>query len=110
MTLYTFASENGEIIEKPYPMGKAPKIGAWVTVGRKRFKRVFCGRIDTDGIARKTWGYPFRSESLPRHVDLGCERDEKGRQIIPSPSREPDILARASAYSRRIGEGDWERD
>ena len=38
--IYEFRTEAGERVELDYPIGRAPKIGSWVTRGGRRLRRV----------------------------------------------------------------------
>lgn len=95
MATYLFQSDDGETIERFYRMKDAPPIGTEIIVDGKTYRRVFCAEVGTAQVARVTHKYPFVSESLPRHVNLPCKRDHKGRQIIASQRQEREVLARA---------------
>lgn len=38
--LYQFVARDGTLLERDYPMGKAPKIGCSIKVGKQRYTRV----------------------------------------------------------------------
>jgi len=111
MPTYVFErNDDGATVEKFFPMGDAPRICDEIVIDGHMCTRVASSLMVDAGVKRKVHQYPFNSESLPRHVDLGCERDDKGRQIVPNQRAEKSILDAASGYSRSIGEGDWARD
>lgn len=97
--IYVFVDEStGEPVDLNFPLGKAPKIGKVIRRNGRRLRRIVCCHLAVDQIARVTWKYPFRSESLPR----GCcpeSQDAKGRPIIKSQAHEREVLAR-TGYER----------
>ena len=67
MPLYEFiCDETGETIEEFSPMREAPPIGTVIERDGKKFRRVFCGDINAQQIARVTHQYPYQSHSMPR--------------------------------------------
>jgi len=101
--------KTGEEVELDYPFGKAPSIGVIVNVPpppvecgyvthhswdcTRALRRIASFSLDSGGIARKTWGYPFVSHALPK----GCCPDSctaDGKPIVKSQRHERDILAR----------------
>lgn len=93
MPQYEFVADDGQIVEKSYPMRDAPPIGAEITVDGKVFRRVFCGTVDQAGIDRKTHKYPFVSHALPPYLP-GCKHTHTGNNIIRSQRHEREVLAR----------------
>lgn len=97
--LYVFRDEStGKTVDLDFPFGKAPKIGKIIRRNGRRLCRIFSCYLAVEQVARVTWGYPFRSESLPR----GCcpeSQDAKGRPIIKSQAHEREVLAR-TGYER----------
>lgn len=94
MPLYAFVNESGEQVERFYNMEAAPSIGEVVTVeGGVKLTRVPDFHIDSAGIARKVWGYPFVAYSQPRNIP-GQKCDEKGRAIISSQRDERNFCAK----------------
>ncbi len=97
--IYTFRDERtGQTVDLDFPRGKAPKIGKVIQRNGRRLRRLFCGYLAVAQISRGVWGWPFRSESLPR----GCcpeSQDDKGRPIIKSQAHEREVLAR-TGYER----------
>jgi len=110
--IYVFEDiKTGETVELDYPFGQAPKIGEIVESMRvtedwpeltneeicelpvQTVRRIASFSLDSGGIARKTWGYPFVSHALPK----GCCPDSctaDGKPIVKSQRHERDILAR----------------
>lgn len=97
--IYCFVDEStGETVDLKFPCGKAPRIGKVIRRNGRRLRRIFSGYLAVAQIAKSVWGWPFRSESLPR----GCcpeSQDAKGRPIIKSQAHEREVLAR-TGYER----------
>ena len=97
--IYVFQDvESGETLDLDFPLGKAPKIGKVIKRDGRRLRRIASCYLAVAQISRGVWGWPFRSESLPR----GCcpeSQDVKGRAIIKSQAHEREVLAR-TGYER----------
>lgn len=77
---YEFQAQDGEIIERDYPMKDAPPFGTIIEVNGKKYERVVSASVQVD--TRFTqWTYPIVSNALPRKIP-GCQHDSKGRPII----------------------------
>ena len=93
MPTYVFEREDTGEFEDMFFMSKdVPKIGDAVVRDGVRWVRRPHFHVDA-GVHRKVHQFPRVSESLPRDVDLGCDRDHKGRQIITSTTHEKEVLA-----------------
>lgn len=88
--IYQFTNPDGEIVERSYPIGTAPKIGERIVIDGVPCTRI-CSAIVADGqIAQLRAGFPRVSRSLPKWLP-GCKHDKMGRPIIRSQAHEREI-------------------
>ena len=87
MPLYEFVSEDGDYIERLYPMSKVPSLGTKITVDGTVYRRcISVGRTQV----RKEFK-PYVCVSKPKGLP-GCKTDPKtGRSIIETRKQEIEI-------------------
>ena len=99
MAVYQFRAADGEIVERVYPMSKAPDLGKKIKVRGKVFKRI----LSTGTGVQPVWK-PYVSRRLPRHLK-GIPCDASGKPIIGTQAIEREAAAVAGG-----GAGAWKRD
>ena len=93
MPIYVFQSADGHVVEAPFPVSKAPRIGDIIDRGGVEFRRVPSFHLDVAGVDRKTHKYPYVSRSLPRGLE-GCKTNTKSQPVIRSQQHEREVMAR----------------
>lgn len=87
--LYQFAARDGSIVEREYPIGKAPKIGRSIRVKGKRYMRI--PSLGLQACMPSNFGKGMTSVQLPlkwpfapRHDGRGQPRFENIREVRES--------------------------
>ena len=98
---YEFQADDGERIDRHYPVSKAPKLGAKIVSGGKVYRRIISTNQSV-GVAYDFGSYPKVSSTLPQFCD-GAEHVESGNQrgkaIIESRQHENN-LCRQHGFTR----------
>ena len=94
--MYEFQIVGGqEVIELPYSMPTAPRIGEVVQYEGKSYMRILSRsvRLNSEQIATVTHGYPYESRSLPDLPESVCKKSPDGFPIIRSQQHEREVMA-----------------
>lgn len=83
----------GDIMEKVYPMGQAPEIGELVYDRGAWYKRIVSQSHISADVKNVVHGYPYTSRALPKNLE-GCSVNKRGQPIIKSRQHEKEVCAR----------------
>lgn len=101
MAWYEFQSKDGDVIEREYAMGKAPKIGKSITVKGKKYTRI----VSTSQPEVRYFDPCFVSHSLPRwHPDAPHHESGTGKPCFRS-MREIKEFSAKTGYKYEYGNG-----
>lgn len=89
---YEFRRADGTIVERVFPMGKAPSIGATIRDEDGSELTRIASSAQVDGRPMDSM-YPYVSHALSRNL-RGCKTDRVGRPIIESKKHEREVMAR----------------
>jgi hypothetical protein len=103
MAIYQFRSSDGGVVERHFPMSKAPDIGYVITVKGKRFTRILSSGINLDAsLPEKCRGYPMVSKAAPQGSGQGIpgiSHTDKGEVVFASHTAKQEYC-RAEGYTR----------
>lgn len=83
MAIYQFRADDGEVVERVFPMSAAPPLGAVIEQDGKRYRRILSDTTETIKQFK-----PYVSVAAPRRAP-GFKHDPKtGRTVIETPADE----------------------
>jgi len=100
MAVYVFQSDDGETVERVFPMRSAPELGYAISVQGKMFRRILTP--PTNGSAYDRDKFPKLSSALPQFCE-GAEHVQSGVHVgkpIITSRRHQDELCRMHGYTR----------
>jgi len=95
MSIYEFQLVGtSEVIEKYYPIGKAPAVGEHIYEGGKMYRRILSKvRLNSEQIANVAHGYPYESRSLPQFDADVAKTSPNGFTIVQNQAHERNLMS-----------------
>ena len=89
MPAYQFQADDGEVIERFYPIREAPPLGAVLRVSGKKFRRI----VSLPGSLPDF--KPYSTNAIPRRTP-GFRHDRRGKPVVENRQQE-------RRYAKRMG-------